>query len=211
MRSVRTVAAGLLITLAACGGGGDSQPTQPQGGTTQTLSTIRLPASSLALAAGATTTLVPSALDASGRVITGASGYTYSSSASSVAEVQSNATVLGLGAGTATITVSLTRDGVTATTTTTVTVTGSLAASATVTGGNDLAFSPPTVIVARNATVSYAFGTVTHNVAFRTTVGAPANVPNTSSATVARVFPTAGDFTYDCTLHGGMTGQVVVR
>lgn len=210
MRTLRTLAAGLLITLAACGGG-DGQPTPPPGGTAQTLSTIRLPASSIALAAGATSTLVPSALDASGRVITGASGYTYSSSASGVAEVQPTGVLLGLGAGTATVTVSLTRDGVTATTTTTVTVTGSLATSAAVTGGNDLTFSPPTVIVARNATVSYTFGTVPHNVSFRTAAGAPSNIPNGSSSTTARVFPTAGDFPYDCTLHGGMTGQVVVR
>lgn len=210
MKLFQTFTTGMLIALAACGGGG-GQPTTPPGGTAQTLATIRLPASSLALAAGASAALAPSALDAGGRVISGASGYTYTSSASAVAEVQPSGAVLAVGAGTSTITVSLTRDGVTATTSTTVTVTGSLAGSATVTGGNDLAFTPPTVVVARNATVSYSFGTITHNVAFRTAAGAPSNVPNTSSSTVARVFPTAGDFTYDCTLHGGMTGQVIVR
>lgn len=211
MKSIAAFGAGLLFAITACGGGGDGQPTTPPSGGAQTLSTIRLPASSLALAAGATTTLVATALDASGRVISGASGYTYSTSSNAIAEVQPSGALLALGAGTATITVSLTRDGVTATTTTTVTVTGTLATTATVTAGNDLAFTPPTVIVARNATVSYTFGSVVHNVAFRTAAGTPSNVPNSSATTVARVFPTAGDFTYDCTLHGGMTGQVVVR
>ncbi len=48
-----------------------------------------------------------------------------------------------------------------------------------------------------------------HNVNF-STAGAPANIDNTSSGAVTRLFPNAGTFQYQCTLHSGMTGTVVV-
>ena len=202
-----------LLTLMACGGGGGSStPTTPITPVTQKLATIRLPAASLSLAAGAITTLVPVALDGSGATIAGVTGYTYTSGTTTVAEAQATGTVIGIGAGSSVVTVSLTRDGVTATATTTVAVTGALPATATVAAGaSDQTFTPPTLVVARNASVTYSFGALTHNVTFRTATGAPTNVPNSSSTTVARVFPTAGDFTYDCTIHAGMTGMVMVR
>lgn len=196
--------------VVACGGG-STTPTPPAGGTTQTLSTIRVTTPTVALAAGATATLVAEALDAGGRVISGATGYTYASSAPAVAESQGDGSVLGLSAGTATISVSLTRNGVTATSSAAVTVTGALATAATVNAGTGgLVFTPPTLVVARNANVTFAF-TGLHNVTFRTVTGAPSNIPNTSAASVARAFPTAGNFPYDCTLHTGMTGMVMVR
>lgn len=202
-----------LLTLTACGGGGGSStPTTPITPVTQKLATIRLPSASLSLAAGAITTLAPTALDASGATIAGVTGYTYSSGTTTVAEAQATGSVIGIGAGSSVITVSLTRDGVTATATTTVAVTGSLPTTATVAAGaSDLTFTPPTLVVARNASVTYSFGALTHNVTFRTATGAPTNVPNSASTTVARVFQTNGDFTYDCTIHAGMTGMVLVR
>ncbi len=202
-----------LLTMMACGGGGGSStPTTPITPVAQKLATIRLPAASLSLAAGAITTLAPVALDASGATIAGAAGYSYTSGTTTVAEAQASGNVIGISAGSSLITVSLTRDGVTATATTTVAVTGTLPATATVAAGaSDRTFTPPTIVVARNASVTYSFGALTHNVAFRTATGAPTDVPNSASTTVARVFPTAGDFAYDCTLHAGMTGMVMVR
>ncbi len=206
----------MLLTVATVGvvacGGGSTPPTPPVGGTTQTLSTIRVTTPTVALAAGATATLVAEALDAGGRVIAGATGYTYSSSTPAVAELQGDGGVLAISAGTATVTVTLTRNGVTATSTAVVTVTGSLPGAATVNVGvGGLTFTPPTLVVARNANVTFAFAPVNHNVTFRTVAGAPASIPNTTSSSVVRAFASAGDFPYDCTLHTGMTGMVMVR
>lgn len=202
-----------MLGAAACGGGSTNpNPPPPGGGATQTLATIRVTNPTVALAAGATATLVAEALDAAGRVISGATGYTYSSSAPGVAELQGDGAVLAVSAGTATITVSLARNGVTATSTAAVTVTGSLPGAATVNvGAGGLTFTPPTLVVARNASVTFAFAPVNHNVTFRTVVGAPTNVPNTTAASVVRAFAAAGDFPYDCSLHAGMTGMVMVR
>lgn len=212
MRLPPSIVASAFVLLAACGGGGgDKTPTTTPPNTNQTLSSIRLPSSTIALAAGGSSTITASALDAAGRVISGATGYTFVSGTPGVAEVQPSGALLAISAGTSTVTVSLTRDGVTATATATVTVTGSLPAAASIAAGTDNTFTPATVVVARNATVSYDFGSIVHNATFRSATGAPANIGNTSAATVTRTFPTAGDFTYDCSLHAGMTGQVIVR
>ena len=211
MKMMQLFVGASLLGLTACGGGGGGT-TNPPITPAKTLATIRIPTSTVALQAGGSATLTPEALDASGSVISGATGYTYSSSASSIAEVQPTGTVLGIGAGSAVITASLTRDGVTATSTATVTVTGTLPATAAVIAGNaDQTFTPPTLVVAKNASVTFTFGALAHNVTFGSTAGAPASVPTTTNASVARAFPTVGDFTYDCTLHAGMKGAVLVR
>jgi plastocyanin len=80
-----------------------------------------------------------------------------------------------------------------------------------VASGSANTFSPGAVTVARGAVVTWAFAALPHNVTFRGTPGAPANVPTTTNAEVARTFATAGTFPYDCTLHAGMTGTVVVQ
>lgn len=207
----------LLMTVAtlgfvACGGGSTNPNPGPPAGTPAPLSTIRVTTPTVALAAGATATLVSEALDAGGRVIAGATGFTYSSSAANVAEPLGDGAILAISAGTATITVSLTRNGVTATSTVAVTVTGSLPGAATVNvGAGGLTFTPPTLVVARNASVTFAFAPVNHNVTFRTVAGAPTNIPNTITTSVVRAFASSGDFPYDCSLHAGMTGMVMVR
>jgi plastocyanin len=198
-----------LIALAACGGSDTPAAVTPPA--VQTLSTIRFPTPTVALTAGATSTLVPEALDATGKVIPGVTGYTFASSASTIAESRGAGVVLAIGAGSSTITASLTRDGKTATSTATVTVTGTLPAAATVAAGTDRLFTPASLVVAKNANVTFAIGSLTHNVTFRAAGGAPADIGNTSSSNVPRAFATAGDYTYDCTLHAGMTGTVVVR
>ena len=83
-----------------------------------------------------------------------------------------------------------------------VTVTGSATANV---------FTPASVTVARGGTVTWSIGARPHNVTFRGTTGAPADVPTTTHGSAARTFGTAGTFPYDCTLHDGMTGTVVVQ
>lgn len=213
MKTAQPLVIALVFVLMGCGGDSSKDtPTPPPSGGAQTLSSIRVPTPTVALTAGQFATLAPEALDAGGRVIAGVTGYTYAIGAASVAESQGGGSILGIGAGTTTVTVSLTRDGVTATSAVTVTVTGALPATATVTAGDaSRVFTPATIVVARNANVSFAFGALLHNVTFRGQAGAPGNVLNTTNATLARVFGTVGDYDYDCSLHAGMTGKVVVR
>ena len=73
------------------------------------------------------------------------------------------------------------------------------------------AFSPSTQRVARGGTVTWTFSTRPHNVTFATAAGVPANVPTSTNAQVARQFNTAGTFPYECTVHPGMAGTIVVQ
>ena len=85
-------------------------------------------------------------------------------------------------------------------------------ASASVTVANPYQFEPSSILVAASGTVTWTWqGGVIHNVTFRTT-GSPANIPNMSSGSDSRIFPTAGTYNYVCTIHEslGMTGSVTV-
>lgn len=72
-------------------------------------------------------------------------------------------------------------------------------------------FNPATLTVSKGTTVTFTFKSVGHNVIFGNTAGAPANIPTSSNTSVARTFSTAGTFAYDCNLHPGMRGSVVVN
>jgi plastocyanin len=73
-----------------------------------------------------------------------------------------------------------------------------------------LSFSPPSVTVALNSTVTWNWnsGGVVHNVTFQdaSTSG------NKASGSFQKTFPTAGTFSYLCTIHGAvMSGTVTVN
>ncbi len=72
-------------------------------------------------------------------------------------------------------------------------------------------FNPVTLTVSKGTTVTFTFLGTVHNVTFGNATGAPANIANTSNSAVQRVFATAGTFGFDCTLHSGMHGSVVVN
>lgn len=71
-------------------------------------------------------------------------------------------------------------------------------------------FSPFSVTIRLNETVSWDFPSEEHDVVFTPKAGAPANIPVTSRAVVTRKFPAVGVFPYDCKVHPGMSGQVTV-
>ena len=74
---------------------------------------------------------------------------------------------------------------------------------------SDNQFAPSSIKVAPGTTVTWtsAQGSSPHNVTFQ---GSASNAL-ASGGTYARAFPTAGTFTYQCTLHPGMTGTVTVQ
>ncbi|MBI3792633.1 MAG: hypothetical protein HY275_17380 [Gemmatimonadetes bacterium] len=71
-------------------------------------------------------------------------------------------------------------------------------------------FNPTQLNISVNTQVSFVFFAVTHNVTFDAVAGAPANIGNSSNTTVQRTFAVQGTFPFNCTLHPGMSGQVVV-
>ncbi|MGH7461008.1 MAG: hypothetical protein ACREMA_08260 [Longimicrobiales bacterium] len=71
-------------------------------------------------------------------------------------------------------------------------------------------FVPFTTTIGVGGTVVYDFPAEPHNVIFNQVAGAPANILETSNRSVARTFNTAGDFPYNCVLHPGMSGVVLV-
>lgn len=91
-----------------------------------------------------------------------------------------------------------------------------ITASSTTTGGGaygaggNYFFSPTPDTVAAGTSVTYVFGGVTHNVHFSAVANAPDSIPATANAAVARTFPTAGTYNYECTIHH-FSGVVVVR
>jgi plastocyanin len=76
----------------------------------------------------------------------------------------------------------------------------------------DIAFSPKSLKISKGSTVTFAFrdGDTTHNV---TSVGSKRfkTISNRSSGSKSRTFAKAGTYRFQCTLHPGMTGRIVVR
>jgi len=86
------------------------------------------------------------------------------------------------------------------------------AQSATVDATASNAFTPQTVSLAVGGTVTFAFGTVGHSVYFdNAPAGAPTDIAGVNAnVSTSRSFPTAGTFEYNCHIHPGMKGTVVV-
>jgi plastocyanin len=72
-------------------------------------------------------------------------------------------------------------------------------------------FSPFTTTILAGGSVVFDFPAESHNVIFDRITGAPQDIQATTNRRVARQFGTRGNFPYDCTLHPGMSGVVVVQ
>lgn len=80
-----------------------------------------------------------------------------------------------------------------------------------VTTTDDDRFNPAVVTIAPGGGVTWQFTSSTHNVTFTGTAPAGGNIPDTGSGgSATRIFPAAGTWSYQCTRHSGMTGQVIV-
>ena len=194
------------LLLACGGGGGDGSPTGPTDSTPRVLSVAVTP-NAPSLQVGQQVQL-----SAQVTVQNGASqGVTWSSSSNSVASVSAGGLVSAVAAGTATITATSTADGTkSGSATVVVTPVGTFPSVAEVEATEGNAFNPSSVDIGTGGTVTWAFKGVTHNVTFSST-GAPGNIGNSTSTSVSRTFGSAGTYNYQCTLHAGMAGRVVVH
>jgi OOP family OmpA-OmpF porin len=72
-------------------------------------------------------------------------------------------------------------------------------------------WEPSSMTVAVGTTVSWSNSTGTaHNVTFDQAPGAPSNI-GAFTGQNTRTFNSPGSFSYQCTLHAGMSGRVVVQ
>lgn len=82
----------------------------------------------------------------------------------------------------------------------------------TITASPALAFTPATLTVKAGDVVTFAFGSVAHNVFFDATAGAPSDISGqNANVSVQRTLTTAGSYHYICHIHPSMQGTIVVQ
>jgi plastocyanin len=75
-----------------------------------------------------------------------------------------------------------------------------------------LTFGPASLTVNAGDVVTFAFGSVAHNVFFDAQTGAPADIDGlNANVSITRTFATPGNYHYTCHIHPSMSGTVVVR
>lgn len=75
-------------------------------------------------------------------------------------------------------------------------------------------FQPGNVVIRAGGTVEFTFGSTAHDVTFTEQPGRPENIVRVGNTIETRIFPTAGTYSYKCSLtadHGVMEGIVTVR
>lgn len=192
----RRLLASVLITLAACSGDGGTGP----GGLTVTVSS---PITTIII--GAPAQFTATVRDGSGTVVT-PGPVTWATSSPSIASVSETGLVIGLGVGQATITATVA--GASGSLVLTVSPNPSGTAIVSMPG---FSFTPFTTTINAGGTVIYEFPAEPHNVIFDKLAGVPPDIGITANRRVPRTFAAAGTFPFDCTLHPGMSGVVVVR
>jgi len=183
-------------------------PGREEAGILTTLSVSPTSATLFTLAPGNTVQILATPLDQTGQPLTGLNAPSFVTGNAAVATVGPTGLVTAEGPGSTTITATLTDQGVTLTAAAGIDVTVA-AAAATVTAPS-LQFTPAVADVGAGGTVTWTFASVTHNVTFNDPT-APANIPAFANGSQSRTFPASGTFTYQCTLHPGMSATVRVH
>ncbi len=151
--------------------------------------------------------------DALGAVVAiGNRTVTYTSSNTTVATISNSGGVQGIGVGSTTIGISI-ADGtntISATTALTVTAVANAPQSADV-SMLPQQFVPFQTTVKVGGNVRFFFTSIDHNVIWNPRLaGSPTDILVTVNTTVSRTFPTMGVYKYECTVHPGMVGVIVV-
>jgi plastocyanin len=194
MRTAFLIAAACL--LSACGGDTGSSPD---------VLTLTLTAPKQTIAVGEPVQITATARDVNGVTLPSVS-VTYTSSAPAVASVNATGRVIGVSQGSANITA---KTGVATAQPLSFNVTaGNVAAVFTMQANT---FTPAQATIRVGQSVLFDFPADVHNVIFQQRTGKPADIATTSGQAVTRAFTTAGTFPFDCTLHPGMSGTVIVN
>ena len=195
----------LLAFIAAGCSHDDASP--PPSGPTLTLTTLGVSAPGNTLAIGATMQLSASPKDELGQPY--AVTVTWGSGSSFVATITTGGLVTGVAGGQA---IMYAHGGSLVDSTLITVVAGAYPSSAAV-YMLPQSYSPVQTDIALGGMVQFVFPSLAHNVFFRASPpGAPADIPGeVSNQTVTRTFGTKGTFTYDCTIHPGMTATIVVH
>jgi plastocyanin len=199
----------VTIVLAACGGGGGNGGTQPP--PTAVFTSLTVSPANPTMVETDTLQLSATPRDQNNAAMTGLPAATFALEAGTSVSVSTSGRVIALDPGASTVRATLTSGGTTHTATSMPNV-SALGTTADVTAsGTGQTFDPRNVKIAVNGRVTWSFpGPETHNVTFATppTGG---NIGNKNSGSESRTFSTVGQFTYQCTLHSGMSGEVNVR
>ncbi len=185
-----------------------------QGAAPAIFTSLSLSPTTPSIAIGGTVQLAAVALDQDGSAMTGTVAPSFVSSAPTIASVSAAGVVTGLAAGSATITASLTHGSVTQTAAASVTVASAPpagGAARTITTPN-LTFAPASLTIDAGDVVTWQFSEARHNVTFLAGAPTGGSIPDQAPGNaVSRTFPTPGTFAYECTIHTGMNGTVIVR
>jgi plastocyanin len=157
------------------------------------------------IAVGEAAQLTTTARDVNGVPISYAK-ISFASLSAAVVSVNSTGRIIGVAPGSASI---VATSGVVSSQPYPITVTAGAVAAVITMQANT--FTPSQVTVRAGQSILFDFPADQHNVIFAARAGKPADIPTTSSKAVAVAFPTAGTFPFDCTLHPGMSGTVVVN
>jgi len=188
---------GRVVVQAGTGGG--------------TYSALAIAPASAAIAVGDSVLFTATPLDETGAPLAGLPAATFTSSAPDTVSVTAAGAAAALVAGTASVTASLTHLGQTHTAAAAVTVVPAGTATATVTTPSTT-FTPERVTLPPGGIVTWEFSGLTHNVTFKDVPPPGGNIPDTAPGnSVSRTFPDPGSYDYECTLHAGMKGRIIVR
>jgi plastocyanin len=163
---------------------------------------------------GGTLQLLATAHDPGGAALPAGGTVTFTSSDETKATVNAaTGLVSGLAEGTTQITAQASRGGVDRSDVAAITVTAQSFpfTAAVVAGDPATTFTPASVDISATGTVTWSFGQLAHNVTFGAQAGAPQNIGDSVNSDVPRTFNTTGTFGYNCTIHPGMSGTVVVH
>jgi plastocyanin len=211
MCNVRLATLALAGMLSACGGGGDggTQPPPPA-----VFTSLSIAPANPDLVLRDTVQMSATPRDQNGAAMAGLPAATFERVGTGTAvSVSATGRVIAEQTGSAQIRASVTSGGTTHTATANATVAALATTADVVVAGGGTSFSPDTVKIAVNGSVTWTFtsgANSPHNVTFATPP-AGGNIGNTTTGAVTRTFANAGRFTYQCTLHTGMNGAVIVR
>ena len=208
---LRVLALSAGVFAAACGGGGAVDVANRI-----VLDSVSVTPTVVSVQTGAVQPLVVTVF-ANGQALSGAT-VAFTAQNAAIADVDGSGVVRGVATGAAVIVVAATHSGATVSRNVAVNVTaaappppggGNTTATVT-TSGND--FSPQAVTIIPGGSVTWQISGNTHNVTFGVNKPTGGDVPNTNSGgSATRVFPAAGTYPYQCTLHSNMAGSVLVQ